>query len=360
MEQHPIPQQISSYQFRLVGDMTLKQFFQVAAGALISLLIYSTNLYPLIKWPLIIFSFGFGAALAFLPFEERPLSRWILAFFKSIYSPTIFLWQRKEDGYQFFQEEASVPKDTGIIAPHGEVVLENYLKTLPDQGLSFLANLEGYEQSFLDKIKDIFSAAVTPIKTSPVEPPKKEVIPQPQAPLRQPATTPPSTPVAVASMGFRPKIVIEEKPVAEKATEKREFTTKVSPILTEEKITTTQAQFSLEAAPPNPPTIPNTIVGQVMDPTGKIVEGAILEIRDLAGRPVRALRSNKVGHFMIVTALTNGSYDIITEKEGLIFDPVTFEATGEIIPPIAIKARAVANPQPAVPIGGSGQNLVAI
>ena len=33
-ESHPIPQQISSYQFRLVGDMTLKQFFQLARGGL--------------------------------------------------------------------------------------------------------------------------------------------------------------------------------------------------------------------------------------------------------------------------------------------------------------------------------------
>ena len=39
--EHPIPQQISAYHFRLVGDMTLKQFFQVAAGALISLVLFS-------------------------------------------------------------------------------------------------------------------------------------------------------------------------------------------------------------------------------------------------------------------------------------------------------------------------------
>ena len=54
-QQHPIPQQISSYQFRLVGDMTLKQFFQLAGGALVSLLFYASPLHPLIKWPFIIF-----------------------------------------------------------------------------------------------------------------------------------------------------------------------------------------------------------------------------------------------------------------------------------------------------------------
>ena len=56
MEQHPIPQQISSYQFKLVGDMTLKQFFQVAGGVVISLIFYSLPLHGLIKWPLILLS----------------------------------------------------------------------------------------------------------------------------------------------------------------------------------------------------------------------------------------------------------------------------------------------------------------
>ena len=64
-KQHPIPQQISTYQFRLVGDMTLTQFFQVGGGALVSLFIYATNLHPFIKWPLILFSFGVGAAFFF-------------------------------------------------------------------------------------------------------------------------------------------------------------------------------------------------------------------------------------------------------------------------------------------------------
>jgi len=96
METHPVPQQISAYQFRLVGDMTLKQFFQVGGGALVSLLIYATGIHPIIKWPLILFSFSLGAALAFLPFEERPLSQWLLSFFRSVYSPTIYFWEKDQ------------------------------------------------------------------------------------------------------------------------------------------------------------------------------------------------------------------------------------------------------------------------
>jgi hypothetical protein len=101
------------------------------------------------------------------------------------------------------------------------------------------------------------------------------------------------------------------------------------------------AKFSQEAAPPSPPTKANIVVGQVMDAAGKIVDGAILEIKDEEGRPARALKTNKVGHFMIVTPLLNGKYEIITEKEGLEFGPITIEASGAMIPPIAIRAKGV-------------------
>ena len=71
MEQHPVPQQISSYEFRLVGDMTLKQFGQLAAGGILALFFYVSPLPGYFKWPLMIFSFFGGAAMAFLPFEEN-------------------------------------------------------------------------------------------------------------------------------------------------------------------------------------------------------------------------------------------------------------------------------------------------
>ena len=105
MEQHAIPQQISSYQFRLVGDMTLKQFFQLAGGCLVSLLFYASSLPAIVKWPLIIFFALLGVALAFLPFEERPLEKWIVAFFKSIYSPTMFAWAKAPAPEKYFQDE---------------------------------------------------------------------------------------------------------------------------------------------------------------------------------------------------------------------------------------------------------------
>jgi hypothetical protein len=98
------------------------------------------------------------------------------------------------------------------------------------------------------------------------------------------------------------------------------------------------SQFSKDVMPPLPSTQENVVVGQVLDQFGQIVEGAILEIKNPDGRPVRALKSNKLGHFMIATPLIAGDYIIQTEKDGFEFEPVTLRVEDKIIPPIAIWA----------------------
>ena len=114
----------------------------------------------------------------------------------------------------------------------------------------------------------------------------------------------------------------------------------VSPITYQKVNAQKQAtsQFSKNVVPPLPATRENVVVGQVLDEFGQIVEGTILEIKDTNGRPVRALKSNKLGHFMIATPLVSGEYSIQAEKEGYQFEPYTFKAENKIIPPIAIWA----------------------
>lgn len=322
MEQHPIPQQISSYQFKLVGDMTLKQFFQVAGGALVGLLFYSTGLHGLIKWPLILISVGLGAAMAFLPFEERPLEKWIIAFFRSIYSPTVYTWKKPEKPLVYFTKDATA-------TPPTQKVSDEYLSSVPQSSVH--KKLESAEQSFLSKLTSLWASQGA---TTPVSPPiTKPVADNLVATDKHKLTVPTNQPVSV------PRLIVEEKPKLIDTTSKAVAQEVKHTQRKREEISKKAAQFSLDAAPPNPPTIANTITGQVMDAGRKIIAGAIMEIRDTDGRPVRALKSNMAGHFIIVTPLLNGKYEIKTEKEGFEFDPVTFDAGGEIIPPIAIMAN---------------------
>lgn len=308
--------------------MTLKQFFQLAGGLVVGLIFYSSPLLPIIKWPLTIFSGILGALLAFVPLEERPLERWILAFFKAIYAPTEFFWQKTVTPPKYFQDE---PPE-GALTPEQNPVAQEYLNSTIQKSTP-LGKLEDAEKGFFAKLTGIFSG-MGPTST----PQQATTAPVAEEEKKKELNVPENIPVKV--MPAAPHLVVEERPKAPDSSQNTLSTHQVAPIIAgQEFVSTKQAIFSIDAAPPNPPTAPNVIVGQVVDQDRKIIEGVIMEIRDSAGRPIRALRSNKAGHFITVTPLDNGRYDVITEKDGYEFSPVSFAADGNLIPPILVQGR---------------------
>jgi len=94
IQQHPLPQDISAYRFRLIGDMTIKQFASLGIGIVISILFYSSPLPFFFKYPLAFIFLLLGVGMAFVPIQGRTLDTWIFAFIRSIYSPTQFVWKQ--------------------------------------------------------------------------------------------------------------------------------------------------------------------------------------------------------------------------------------------------------------------------
>lgn len=318
--------------------MTLKQFFQLAGGIVAGLIFYSTPLLPIIKWPLAFLSVLLGIALAFLPLEERPLEKWILAFFRAIYSPTIFTWQKGTGTEKYFQDESTASADE---TAQQEAAVEKYLsgtKVIPTP----YQKLEDAERGFLSTLTGLFSGVANQVAgaVKATSQPANPAVASQSSGEAKPKTLeiPQTQPIRVVQA--TPKLVVEEKPQGEVVQ-----MAQVAPVIMGDQfISTRQAQFSVDAAPPTPATTPNIVVGQVVDDFRRILDSAIIEIRDSAGHPVRALRSNKVGHFITVTPLENGRYEIITEKEGYQFTPVSFEVMGEIIPPILVQGKLITEP----------------
>lgn len=326
-EQHAIPQQISAYQFRLVGDMTLKQFFQLAGGALISLLIYSTTLPAAIKWPLIVISFLMGVAFAFFPLQDRPLAKWFELFFKAIYAPTLYIWKKSDVARQFFKPEDKDEKPVEIVETQTPPMLKTKKdepQTPAEQMQEAQHVLEQTEVEFLSKV----AQHLGPVKFK-----------------REDET---ETKDKVLQIPETKTVKTDQKGIVETQQDSKEklgidissMTSKPTPFAQQSQSSQAHAAtFTPEAAPPIPPTSPNIVVGQVLDSQGKILDNTILEIRDSYGRPTRALKTNKLGHFTIATPLYNGKYEIIVEKEGYEFDPISFEAKGDIFQPISIVAK---------------------
>ncbi len=291
MEQHPVPQHIASYEFHLVGDMTLKQFGYLASGVVVGLIFYASGLPFYVKWPVIVFFGVLGVALAFFPIQERPLSQWIVAFTKAIFNPTQFIWQKRAIPPEIFKPTPAKITPKTPAPPGDQKQLGEYLATLPPSQIK--SPLEQQEESFLKQVSNLFQL-VQPVQPKPaiqpIRPPQPFTLPEKPGPGRP------------------------RKPVVE-------------------------AKISPKLPIPAPPTRANILVGMVLDQSGDLVEGAILEIRNSQGIPVRALKTNKIGQFQIATPLENDTYEVEVEKGGLNFDIIKIEAKGEIISPIEIRAK---------------------
>lgn len=96
--------------------MTLKQFGYLCVGAILAFTAYNLPLPFIVTWPLtIVFAF-LGIGFAFIPVEERPMDVWVFSFFKSIYSPTQYLWSR-EPAANLPQQPAKQPVPEPVTRP---------------------------------------------------------------------------------------------------------------------------------------------------------------------------------------------------------------------------------------------------
>ncbi|HUW21190.1 MAG TPA: PrgI family protein [Candidatus Bathyarchaeia archaeon] len=340
MEQHPIPQQISSYQFRLIGDMTLKQFSQLAGGVVIAILIYSLPILSVIKWFLVIFFVFLGFALAFLPLEDRPLDKWITAFIRSIYSPTQYIWQKTKKIPDFLQEITTKSKKAAENIPQIETTrpnLEEYFETFSPRRPE--SKIEKEEQLALEKMNSLFQATKLPTdfipETRQIEPEEQTM---PQIKVRPHKLRIPPSEAVVLKIGIIPNPVRKPKK-SSVSTITPTPKIRMPPFKRQSTKTAVEAVTSTDLPIPDTPRQPNVIVGMILDHNGKIVERAIAEIRDKDGIPVRALRSNRLGQFQIVNPLPDGAYEIEIEKEGFEFDIIKLNLTGEVVAPIEIRAK---------------------
>lgn len=138
MKQHPIPQDITNYSFHLIGNMTLKQFGELAAATIVALIIYSTNLPGILKWPLIALTVILGIMIAFVPIEERPLDHWIITFFKNIYQPTKFYWKKEKHipdpfNYKPGAQVLSYFQPDVDLSPARKKRISDYLQSIPGE-----------------------------------------------------------------------------------------------------------------------------------------------------------------------------------------------------------------------------------
>ena len=362
MRDHPIPQDIISYRFHIVGNMTLKQFLEVAGGVVLAVIMYKTGLPGIIKWPFILLFAATGAAAAFLPIAERPLDHWITTYFKIMFKPTKYFWKKTALIPALFNYKQS--EDVGPQTP--------FVNTAPLK-----------KQQASD-----FMASLSPAKTNEVETQEEQKISQvlnyfqPQAPNTKVASTPAAQitqTIPRTTPEFKAPVVKEKvarsttanssiqlvsAPVITFDSDKKEQETKTQPVGPKQNVVyEAQVPTELELPPesasqqfpesyqdlnagifnsnlpfPSAPTQPNTLVGMVLNQAGEMIPGAIIEIKNQGGQVERAVKSNALGQFFVTTPLKPAVYTVGVEADGFSFEPFTFETNNAILSPLEIRS----------------------
>lgn len=388
MQEHPVPQNVTGYEFHLIGQMTLKQFMEVAAGIVVAVIINTTNLPSFVKYPLMIIAGLMGAALAFIPLEGRPLDRWFFAFIKSIYQPTMFFWKKTNSTppvFTYTQPQGIDSSPKVDYTPIKQARVREFMHTVAPATPSPISDEESAAANAVlglfssPDLPKISSAPLSSISPRPqVVLPNSAQVPPAGAPANtdyighiiemkietQPSTAPTAPAVTTPSSLPSPGGVIQDSQAAIGYADKNGVTQEhvpapAAPVATQVYNATLQSvptQTQAESKPretivkpapaitgipfPNKPTQPNVIAGMVMNLGGKIIDGAIVTIlREMDRNPVRAMKTNTLGQFAIVTALDPGSYLITVEKDGYSFDNYSLAVNNTVIEPVLLKAN---------------------
>lgn len=315
--QHPIPKNVSGFQFKLIGEMTIKQFAYLAGNALLAYIFYVLPMPGVIKFPFVMIFLASGLVLAFIPYEGRPLERWIINFFTAVFRPNQYIFKLER---------------------------QNVQTTIPPTVV---------QKTPLSPTTSIPPVAMPSVQATAPQPAVPE---KPEKPER-PAVQIPETPVLKVA-AQQAKDLNEKPQVQVGETQKQNIQQQIQELIFKKielekqlgKVKSIQvramparpAAVAKPTAPSGPrttlPTVGNLISGSIRDSSGNILPDILAEVKDNNNNLVRAFKTNKLGQFSAATILENGTYAIDFEDPAgkYKFDSISLTLDGSVVSPLEI------------------------
>lgn len=243
MDQHPIPQDVTGFQFKLIGTMTVKQFGYVASGVIMAVILYYAPFEGafaiLMKLILIPLLGGGGVVVAFVPIDGRPIDLMATNFAKALFSPNQYVYRRHGHKFSFSTVSLSKPvapatttdKDGKVTTQPTHQSPQEQIDEKEEKLRAYLSNSQGGVKNDLDKKEAAFLKtlsipsphAARPAATAPVAVAKPAIAkptpavvsaPAPQ-PIAKPALATPPKPDPVQAAAPTPQPTVKPKPSAE-------------------------------------------------------------------------------------------------------------------------------------------------
>lgn len=246
METHPIPRQITTFEFKLIGFMTVKQFGFVLLSGVFGYLFFLAIPIQIVNIVVGVLVLSVGLLFAFVPINDRPMDVFVKNLLRRINSPTQYTFQKHNDPPAVF-DNLYFDQDPHVVIAHVESKekLNAYTQTkqAPPEDVQ-------EERSHKSRIHDLFHA-------KPI-------------PHRSPDTT--------QQNGHPPKPL--------------------------------QKNTISKTNPPQSASVKHPVFSGVVYNTRKIpLPGVLIYIRDVAtNKPLRILKTNPHGVFATFQPLPDGAY----------------------------------------------------
>jgi hypothetical protein len=342
MENHPIPQDVTGFKFRLIGSITVKQFLYLLGAGAIALVFYLLPIPIFLKIPLMLICAGVGLSLAFIPIDGRPMDKMIYNFIKALPSENQYIYHKQGVEMPYFSftppmraTVKSVNRGEGEL--NKKTILFNQLNRAyfkPDQeeqtAVANISNLfqegDSPTQGFVNRVANADETPQVQENIYPSTPVHSSI--SPAETLSKPHAAASFTPVKNSQdlqedkKVDKVKVVSSPPPPPQPAPQAQSLDPAITPV------------------PANGIDTPNIIQGLVVDPRGKTLPHIIVEIIDGNGTPLRTFRTNQNGTFMAATPMPNGTYTIHLEDtlKKQEFSDVIVSLNGTIIQPVTIKS----------------------
>lgn len=400
MENHPIPQDVTGFQFKLIGNMTVKQFAYVAVGVVLSIIAYYSPFLFILKLPFIILFSGVGIALAFLPLDGRPLDVMLSQFLRALVLPNQYIYAKEGVDLSFSFPIHTVQKHAKETPKANDVRRKRALAHMLSRKSHAGSNLDDKESSFLTSLFSSTPGAssapsegqeagssstgmsgpsvvipITPIaypeqkkqadeKQPDHDPEKIEQIlreeaekakkAMQEAEMLQESQNAPTEVTNQAHERFLilqkqlDEITAQQKAVEEEIKHMQEarnvqpvqetYTPQVDSDVNDEHVKKISPLTAKAKGILHAPDTPNVIVGVVQDPRGNMLSHILVEIRDQDGSPVRAFKTNELGQFASATPLSSGTYTMVFEdpQGKQQFDTIELVCSGHILQPMEV------------------------
>ncbi len=181
MEQHPLPRQITSFEFKLIGFMTLHQFIYLLVFVPMGFAVYKIIPIPFLNIFLGFIISSIGVLLAFLPVNDRPLDVFLKNLYKRLTSPTQYLYQKSNQSTSFLDNGQAASDQHRAAHVDSQEKLSRYLqsKTDAEEPTENITTVSAEVKKALDETSPAGGSETyaTKLPIAVVEAPAKEVAP---------------------------------------------------------------------------------------------------------------------------------------------------------------------------------------